>query len=438
MLDQSAKLGKVHLTNSLDFSLSSLESAACRYFLDNVDPVTGLIFDSNSPQSDVSISATGFGLAAYVVMVARGELDRKEAAERILRALRFLWNAEQSEKKDATGYMGFFYHFLTRTEGKRAGGCELSVIDTALLVAGILCAQVFFDQSTDEEREICTLADQIYRRIDWSWPTGACPAISHGWKPESGFLHHGWEGYSEALILYILGLGSPTHPLPHSSYCAWRSTYQWENLYGYYFLYSGILFVHQFSQIWVDFRGLQDESLKEKGIDYFENTRRAISVQQEYCKLNPHYFKGYGEYFWGITALGGPGDEERWIDGVRRNFLGYSARSIPYGPDDGTIAPWAVAASIPFSQDIALKTLDHILKSYPGVRKEDGMLRSFNPTYTNANGEAWVSKDLFGIEQGPVALMIANHKDALIWNLFKKCPYLRKGLEKAEFVGGWL
>ena len=215
-------------------------------------------------------------------------------------------------------------------------------------MAGILCAQVFFDQSTDDEREISTLADQIYRRINWSWPIGACPAVSHGWKPESGFINYGWEGYSEALILYVLGLGSPTHPLPRSSYCAWRSTYQWENLYGYYFLYSGILFVHQFSQIWVDFRGIQDDSLKEKGIDYFENTRRAINVQQEYCKLNPHYFKGYGEYVWGITSLRGPGDEIRLIDGVRQKFLGYSARSIPYGPDDGTIAPWAVAASIPF------------------------------------------------------------------------------------------
>ncbi len=416
----------------------TLEKAACRYFLKNVDSTTGLIFDSDAPNSNISIAATGFGLAAYVVMVGIGELSRKEAIERTLLPLRFLWQAEQSDKENATGYMGFFYHFLTRTEGKRAGQCELSVVDTALLIAGILSAQVFFDQETEEEREIRSLADRIYRRVNWYWAMGSGPAVTQGWKPEIGFLHYGWEGYNEALILYILGLGSPTYPLPYSSFCVWRSTYQWENIYGHDFLYSGVLFIHLFSHIWIDFRGIRDEFSRRKEMDYFENTRQAIYIQQQYCKLNPESFKGYGQYFWGLTALEGPGFQERTIEGVKRHFFGYSVRSVPFGPDDGTIAPWAVASCMPFSEDVVLKSLDHIIKNYPEVQKEDGMLRSVNPTFLSPTGEVWISNYLFGIEQGPVVLMLANHKDELIWNLFKRCSYVLIGLKRCGFEGGWL
>src|ERR1700689_5279411 len=179
--------------------------------------------------------------------------------------------------------------------GRRVWQSELSLIDTALLLAGILTASVYFTDNTQNETEIRQLADALYRRVDWRWAQNGKATLSQGWKPECGFLHYGWEGYSEATILYVLGLASPTFPLPDDSYGAWTSTYQWENLYGYDFLYAGPLFIHQFAHAWIDFRGLRDEFMREKGSDYFENSRRATYIQREYAIRNPREFKGYGE-----------------------------------------------------------------------------------------------------------------------------------------------
>ena len=211
------------------------------------------------------------------------------------------------------GHRGFFYHFLDLTTGRRAWECELSTIDTTILIAGALTAAAYFDGATDDEREVRELADSLYRRVDWRWAQNGKPTVSHGWTPEAGFERYHWQGYNEALILYVLGLGSPTHPLPAKSYHAWSSTYRWKKLYGHEFLYGAPLFMHQLSHVWIDFRGIQDAFMRRQAIDYFENSRRATYVNQQYAIRNPKGFRDYGEHAWGITASNGPGPTTRRI-----------------------------------------------------------------------------------------------------------------------------
>ena len=219
----------------------------------------------------------------------------------------FFWRSTQSEASDATGYKGFYYHFLDMRTGKRVWQCELSLIDTALLIAGVMVAECYFDADGGGIRE---LADALYRRVDWRWAQNGTPGLSQGWKPESGFLHYGWEGYNEAALLYVLGLGSPTFPLTPAAYVTWQLTYQWENLLGQDVLYSGPLFTHLFSHAWIDFRGVRDAFMREKASDYFENTKSAIAIHREYGERNPYGFKAYSRDFWGVTAGDGPEDRE--------------------------------------------------------------------------------------------------------------------------------
>ncbi|HEV8371469.1 MAG TPA: glucoamylase family protein [Pyrinomonadaceae bacterium] len=190
-------------------------------------------------------------------------------------------------------------------------------------------------QETEREHEIRKLADDLYRRIDWQWALNGGARVSMAWKPECGFLPYLWEGYNEAILLHVLGLASPTHPLPPETYKAFTSTYCWKKICNQEFLYAGPLFIHQLSQMWIDFRGIQDEFMREKGIDYFENSRRATYMQQQYAIRNPHEFRGYSENSWGITASDGPGPAVLKIDGIERRFFDYEARGAPYGPDDG-------------------------------------------------------------------------------------------------------
>jgi hypothetical protein len=265
--------------------------------------------------------------------------------------------------------------------------------------------------------------------------------LTHGWKPESGFLQYRWEGYDEALLLYMLALGSPTYPLSDDSYAAWGSTYRWEHCYGYDYLYAGSLFTHQLSHIWIDFRGIQDVFMRDKGIDYFENSRRATYVQQQYAIDNPLKFKGYCRCCWGITASDGPGPGALKIDGSERQFFDYLARGVPYGPDDGTIAPWAVVASLPFAPEIVLPAIDYFIHQleFKAVHLY-GFKATFNPTYPGNAGSAcgWVSPWHFGLNQGPIVLMFENYRSGLLWRLTRRCPYIVSGLRRAGFAGGWL
>ena len=399
--------------------LETLQRESFRYFLTNVNLGNGLIADNTLNSSYASIAATGFALACYPVAVERSFIDRRSARERTLAALRFFANSEQSENENASGYKGFYYHFLDMKTGRRARQCEVSTIDTALLLAGVLTVGMYFDRAIASEREIVRLAEELYRRVDWRWAQNCGNTVSHGWKPESGFLPYRWEGYNEALVLYILGLGSPTYPLSMESYAAWSKTYQWKKFYGYEFLYCGPLFMHQFSHQWIDFRGIQDMFMTGKGIDYFENSRRAVRVHQGYAIRNPKQFRGYDEYGWGISASDGP------------NFL-YRARSIPWGPDDGTLSPAAVVSSLPFEPELVFRTIESIRNRYPMMVAQYGLSRSFNPSI------AWVSAMTYGIEQGPVVTMIENYRTEFLWSLMRQCPCIISGLRQAGFHGGWL
>jgi len=420
--------------------LDVLQRHAFEYFLRETNPANGLVADKSLPGAPASIAAVGFALTVYPVGVTRAWMTRADAIARTLAVLRFFSASTQGTAPNATGHHGFYYHFLDMTTGRRAGRCELSTVDTGFLLAGMLAAAIFFDLDSEEEREIRTLADALYRRADWPWACNGGATLTHGWTPERGFLRYRWEGYDEAVLLYVLGLGSPTHPLPPESYVAWASTYQWKTIYGYEFIYGGPLFIHQYSHVWVDFRGIQDAFMRDKGIDYFENSRRATYVQQAYAMRNPLGFVGYGKHFWGLTASDGPGRRTRKTNGIKRSFFDYIARGAPYGPDDGTVAPWAVVASLPFAPEIVLSTIQHFQDVYPPVTGEYCFRCSFNlsfPNKTDADA-GWTSLYHFGINLGPVVLMCENHRSGLPWRLMRSCSYVVAGLRRAGFTNGWL
>jgi len=427
-----------------DKKLEALQRLTFDYFLKETNQDNGLVPDSTRQGSPCSIAPTGFALASYPIGVERGFITRTDAIKRVLTTLRFFWNSPQSAKPDATGYKGFYYHFLDMKTGRRVWNCELSTIDSTFLIAGALTAAEYFNRDTAEERELRTLADAIYCRADWRWAQNRGVTVTHGWRPERGFIKYRWSGYNEALILYILGLASPTHPLPEESYKAWTRTYEWKSLYGHEFLYAGPLFIHQFSHMWIDFRGIHDEYMRVKAIDYFENSRRATYIQQEYAIHNPRGFKGYGEYIWGLTGSDGPGPASRKIGGKRRRFYDYKARGVPSGPDDGTLAPWAMIASLPFAPEIVLPSIQYFDEAFPEMTSKYGFKCSFNPTFSteSGNGEQaareWISKGYFGLDQGPIVLMIENYRSGFLWRLMRRCPYIVDGLRRAGFSGGWL
>ncbi|HET9818733.1 MAG TPA: glucoamylase family protein, partial [Rhodanobacteraceae bacterium] len=259
-----------------------------------------------------------------------------------------------------------------------------------------------------------------------------------GWKPECGFLRYGWEGYSESILLYVLGMGSPAHPVTDGAYAAWTSTYQWENLYDIDFLYAGPLFIHQFSHAWVDLRGIRDAFMRRVRSDYFENSRRAVCVQREYARHNPLGFAGYGEDCWGLTACDGPGGGTLHAGSGDARLFGYAARGVPYGPDDGTLAGWAPLASLPFAPEMAMSAMRSMHRRYPAMRPEGRYASSFNPGLVVADATYWVSPGHYGLDQGIVAMMIENHRSGLIWRLMRRCPPIVAGLRRAGFRGGWL
>lgn len=427
---------------TVDAELEKLQRETFGYFLHETNPANGLVIDKTAPHWPSSIAATGLALACYPVSVERRFMSRAAAVERTLATLRFFWNSPQGPEPDATGFQGFYYHFLDMQTGRRVWQCELSTVDTAFLLAGALTAAVYFDGATTDEHEIRTLAHALYRRADWQWAQDSGATVTHGWKPESGFLKYRWEGYDEALLLYTLGLGSPTHPLPEESYAAWASTYQWEHYGGQEYLYAGPLFTHQLSHVWIDFRGIQDAFMRDKGIDYFENTRRATYVQQQYAINNPLGFKDYAACCWGITASEGPGPGTIKISGIDRQSFDYVGRGVPYGPDDGTLAPWALVASLPFAPEIVLPALHHCIHQAKMTEFNSyGFKASFNPSHPGNAGNPygwWVSPWHYGLNQGPIVLMIENYRTGLLWQLMRSCPYIASGLRRAGFGGGWL
>jgi hypothetical protein len=414
--------------------INRVQQNAFDYFLQAVNPASGLIADSSRENSPCSIAAVGFALSIYPVAVERGWMTREDAVERCLTTLRFFYESDQSGCPEATGFKGFYYHFLAMQTGTRVWRSELSMIDTALLIAGALTAGQYFSANVEDENRLRELVEILYRRIDWKWAQDGNATLRQGWKPESGFLHYGWDGYSEAIVLYALALGSPTHPIGGDCYHDWTATYQWENLYGHDYLYAGPLFVHLFSHAWIDFRGIRDRFMREKRCDYFENSQRAIKIQREYARRNPHGFVGYDESCWGLTACDGP--TEGGND--RHRVFGYAARGVPCGPDDGTLAGWAALATLPFAPGIALSTARNMLERYPEMQSTQKYNGSFNPSLTGTGQGAWVSTGHIGLDQGILVMMIENYRSQLIWRLMSGCRYIRTGLQRASFRGGWL
>ena len=315
-----------------DLELGVLQFTTVLYYLHESNPDNGLVRDKTEPNAPVSIAAVGMALATIPVLVERRILIREFAAKVARKQLRFLYDCPQGSAPDTSGYRGFFYHFLDIESGRRVWQCELSTIDSALLFAGALTVATYFDGETADEAEIRRLANDLYCRADWNWARDGGATLTHGWRPEDGFLPYRWEGYDEGLLLYILGLGSPTHPLPPESYAAYCATYQWNEVYGRELLYSAPLFTHQLSHLWIDFRHLRDAFMREHNSDYFINSRHATFVQQEYAVRNPRNLVGYGKDCWGFTASDGPGWMKRSIDGVEASFLITSLVVPPLDP----------------------------------------------------------------------------------------------------------
>ena len=419
--------------------LHAIQGRAFTYFLREINLANGLVADTSSAGAPSSIAAVGLGLTACPAAVERGFMSRRDAVTRTLATLRFFWGSKQGREPDATGYKGFYYHFLDLHTGARAWKSELSTIDSALLFAGMLAAAAFFTGDRPAEREIRDLAHRLYERADWNWACNGGTTVTHGWKPGRGFLAHRWRGYDEALLLYVLALGAPTHAIPAGCYDAWASTYQWRTIFDTSYLHAGPLFIHQLSHVWLDFRGIRDAFMREHDSDYFENSRRATVVQQQYAIRNPRGFQGYDAFCWGITASCGPGNTTRTVAGVRRKFHGYRARGVPDGPDDGTLAPWGVVASLPFAPDIVLPTMESMWRMRLGGAHPYGFRETFNATYAvRGSAHGWISPNFCGLEEGPMVVMIENHRSGLVWQLLRECAPIIRGLRVAGFGGGWL
>jgi hypothetical protein len=422
------------LTSKQEELLDSLQSAGFKYFIDKVNPDNGLIADSTWENNTSSIAAVGFALACYPVGIEHGWISRRDAVERTLITLRHFESSPQGPEQDAAGYQGFYYHFLDLDTGWRTWKSELSTIDTTYLLCGMLTAAQYFSQNDSGEQEIRRLVEALFGRVNWQWAQNNELTVAHGWKPESGFLENRWQGYDEGLMLYLLALGASKYPLPQESYAAYTSAYRWETHYDNELLYAGPLFIHHFSHVWMDFRGLQDDYMRARGIDYFENSRRATYVHQQHAIQNPSRFDGYGEHAWGITASEGPIQGTKPVVKAGRKFYGYLARGAP-GPDDGTLSPWTTITALPFAPEIALPAIEHFHKTYPQLAGPYGMTCSLNPSFQEnpAESAGWFSDHYYGINEGPVVLMIENYRSGLIWRLLGSSAYIQEGLKQAGF-----
>lgn len=441
---------------SLPAFYEDIEQRTFRFFWETVNRSNGLVPDRWPTPSFCSIAAVGFALTAYPIGVERGWCSRAEARDLTLTTLRFFWNAPQGrERRGVAGYKGFFYHFLDMRTGHRFRQVELSSVDTTLLLLGVLFAGQYFDRDDEAEREIRRLADAIYSRADWNFfrSDGRGP-ISMGWHPETGLIPANWVGYNEGMMVNILALGAPVHAGPANLWEEWVRPYPrfWRGEGATRRLAFAPMFGHQYSHIWIDFRGIADAPMRAAGFDYFENSRRETYAQRAWCSANPMGWAGYSSRIWGLTACDGPGAYKRRFNGKRRTFFGYSARgpeTEPDGRDDGTIAPTAALGSLPFAPEIVVPAAEAMLADH-GTRIFDryGFRDSFNPSFTFADAPSksgsvdpkhgWVATDYLGIDQGPILLQAANHRDDFVWRYMRNVPAIRLGLKRAGFTGAWL
>ncbi|MDQ3015325.1 MAG: Tat pathway signal protein [Bacteroidota bacterium] len=425
------------------YSLQELEHRTFNYFWKLADPNNFQIPDRYPNLTFSSIAATGFGISAYISGVENKFISRQQAARRTLQTLNILWKLPQGpEETDIAGYKGFYYHFLTLDKALRYKNVELSSIDTGLLMAGILSAMSYYDAANPIEDSVRLMSDMLFRRVEWDWMYMNDKTLSMGWHPEGGFIPAQWIGYNEAMILLIMAMGSPTHPLPAEAWNGWVEGYDWGTFEGQENVQFDPLFGHQYSHVWIDFRNIKDDYMREKNIDYFINSQRATVSNRNYCIRNPLQATGYNQWCWGLTACDGPANEKIIVNQKERQFYDYRARgaAITDIVDDGTIAPTAAAGSYPFTPEISDATLKYMWNTYyQDLVGEYGFKDAFNLTYvTKETPRGWFDEDYLGIDQGPILLMIENHQTQLLWNIMKKNPYILQGLKKAGFSGGWL
>jgi hypothetical protein len=431
--------------------LDELQERTFRWFWELADAHTGLTPDRWPTKSFASVAATGFGLTAYPIGVERGWITREQARQRVLHTLRFLWSAPQGPAATGVaGYRGFFYHFLVPDTGMRFEQVELSTVDTTFLLAGALFCGEYFDRDDADEAEIRRLAEQLYTRAEWDWAQPNAPRVVMGWHPEKGFIDYDWRGYNEGMLVYLLALGSPTHPIEPDAWQAWTSTYHWGTFQGQEHLLFPPLFGHQYSHLWVDYRGIRDAFMRGKGIDYFENSRRATLAQRAWAIANPRRWLDLGPDVWGVSACDGPADVELPFAGEVRRFATYAGRGVgrELSSEDGTLAPTAAGGSVPFAPEVAIPALMAMRSKYgEDLYGKYGFLDAFNPSFRFAvpvhhgkvvPGVGWFDTDYLGIDQGPILAMIENHRSGLVWKLMRRNPHLRRGLERAGFEGGWL
>lgn len=386
-----------------DQFLEDLEQLTFKFFWEQASPLTGMVRDrcnvlTNESTTVASIAATGFGLTALCIGQKRGFVSLPDARDRVLATLRFLW------KKMPT-HRGFFYHFADLNTGERVWDSEVSSVDTAILLCGVLTCRRHFQGHS----EISLLAYEIFNRVDWTWLSEDTSLLPHGWTPEIGFLPYRWDYYSELMMMYLLGLGSLTHPLPVEAWNAWkRTTFEYDGIR--YIGSFAPLFVHQYSQAWFDFRGKRD-----KYADYFQNSVLATDAHRHFCLELAKEFPDYSDDLWGITAS----DSEN----------GYVIWGGPpaMGPIDGTVVPSASAGSLPFLPQPVMRVLKNIKDHYGRAWSKYGFVNAFNPL------KNWYDRDVVGIDLGITLLMAENARSGFVWDTFMKNPEAQRGMQLAGF-----
>jgi hypothetical protein len=382
--------------------LDELERLNSCFFWEQANPQTGLIRDRSKVTGNdngivASIASTGFGLTALCIAARRGYLSLSEARGRVLTTLRFLW-------KKLPHHRGFFYHFANINTGERLWDSEVSSVDTAILLCGILTCRQHFEYA-----EITHLAYDIFNRVDWTWLSEDTSLLPHGWTPEFGFLPYRWDYYSELMMMYLLGLGSASHPLRPETWDAWkRLTFEYDGL-----RYVGSfapLFVHQYSQAWFDFRDKRD-----KYADYFRNSIIATDVHRRFCIQLSRQFPDYSDDLWGITA-----------SDSQRGYVAWGGPPVT-GPLDGTVVPSASAGSLPFLPQPVMRVLKNIRNGYGGAWSRYGFVNAFNPL------KNWYDTDVVGIDTGITMLMAENARSGFVWNTFMKLPEAQRGMNLAGF-----
>jgi hypothetical protein len=392
------------LTASDDEFLENLEHASFQYFWDQANPDTGIVRDrcnaiKPSGNDLGSIAAMGFGLTAMCIGDKREYVSHFEARTRVANTLRFLW-------KKMPNHRGFYYHWANINTGERLWDSEVSSVDTAILLCGVLMCRAHFAHS-----EISQMAYDIFNRIDWSWLSEDTSILPHGWTPESGFLRYRWDRYSELMMMYLLGLGSTTHPLVPEAWNAWkRLNFEYDGIR--YIGSFAPLFVHQYSQAFFDFRGKRDQYA-----DYFVNSAKATEVHRRFCLDLSSQFPDYTDDLWGISAS----DSEH----------GYVIWGGPpaTGPIDGSVVPCAPGGSLPFLPEATLRVLKNIKVNYGqrGAWSRYGFVDAFNPR-TN-----WFDTDVVGIDVGITLVMAENLRTGFVWDTFMKNAETQRGMERAGF-----